>query len=236
MNAIGHFGGRRRGLGNSRRSLNSRSTFNNRSPGNGRGFLQRTFLAAETEQLQDQAQLVAGAAHDGHHLGPDPERASTSGAGGRLGGGFGGLPCGQRPDDIGEPLQHIDAHRTQPAHMETGGAVEGLRHGGVARHRGQPLARRFRDGGRGEVMLGSVLQQPEQQQQVGGRGLQQQRKIDMMRAEPHAVFPELRPAFLIDGLDLVGHHIALQHAEALAQAESDALREPRYLLGLRDFL
>ena len=57
-----------------------------------------------------------------------------------------------------------------------------------------------------------------------------------MRTKPHAVFPELRTAFLIDGLDLVGHRIALQDAEILAQAEGNALRKPGDLLGLRDFL
>ena len=79
----------------------------------------------------------------------------------------GRLPGCQRPNDIGEPLQHIDAHGTLPADMEAGGAVKLLRHGGVARHRSQPLARGLRDGGRREVMLGPVLQKPKQQKQVG---------------------------------------------------------------------
>ena len=71
-------------------------------------------------------------------------------------------------------------------------------------------------------MLAPVLQQPKQQEQVSRGGFQQQGKINMMRAETHAIFLSWRAAFLVEGLDLLGDRVALQNAEILAQAESDA--------------
>jgi hypothetical protein len=86
--------------------------------GFGHGHFDGTLLAAEAERLQNQAQFLAGAAHDGHHLGPDLERASARGAGRRLGGRLGRPPRSQWPDDIGEPFEHVDAHGARPANME----------------------------------------------------------------------------------------------------------------------
>src|SRR5208337_5230586 len=80
-----------------------------------------------------------------------------------------------------------------------------------------------------------MFQKPEQEQKIGGCGLQKQGEVNVVSAETHAVFPELRAPFLIDGFDLLGDRVALQDAEILAKPEGDASREPRDLFGFRDF-
>ena len=89
---------------------------------------QATRSARKPSALQHIPELAGGAAEDRHHLRRRPEPAVAGRALGRRARvGRVGPPGQQRPDQIGEPLQHVDAHRARPADVEPGDADRTLR-------------------------------------------------------------------------------------------------------------
>ena len=105
----------------------------------------RAALEPEAQRLQHVAQLVRRAAEDRHHLRRRREAAVAGRAlRRRLGFAASRAPGEQRPDQIGQPLEHVEAHRARPAHVIAGGAIEGLRAApGSAANEVRPGARRL---------------------------------------------------------------------------------------------
>ncbi len=134
-------------------------------------------------------------------------------------------PRHQRPDLIGQPLQHVDPHRARSAHVKTGDAIEGLRHRLVGRQRGETRARRLGQRLEVEAVRGAVLEGPQRQRQLGRCRLEQRREVDVEGAEAHAVVAQLRAGGLVERAHLLGDGLAAQGAEALAEAESDPARQ-----------
>ena len=105
--------------------------------------LNRPAVEAEAQCLQHAAKLVRRAAEQRHHLRNDGEPAIAGRALWRRR-AVGAAPRQQRPDQIGEALEHIEAHRARPAHVIAVGAIERLRAGRIGRERRQPGAWRLR--------------------------------------------------------------------------------------------
>ena len=80
----------------------------------------------------------------------------------------------------------------------------------IVRHRRQAGTWRLRQGFEIEPGRASVFQYPQRQRQFCGRRLENLREEDVERAEPHTVLAQLGTRGLIEGLDLLGHGIALQ--------------------------
>ena len=76
-----------------------------------------------------------------------------------------------------------------------------------------------------------MLERPELRRQRARRGLEQSRQIDVIGAEAHAVFAQRGACRLIEALDLLGHLLALQHAERFDQLEGDAARHAGDIVG-----
>ncbi len=79
-----------------------------------------------------------------------------------------------------------------------------------------------------------MLQRPEDQRQLRRRGLQQQRKINVERAEPHAETTQLCTAGLVERLQFLGDRLPLQNSEVLSEAESNPARQPGKILSLAE--
>jgi hypothetical protein len=73
---------------------------------------------------------------------------------------------------------------------------------------------------------------PQQRGQRARRGLQQLREIDVIGAEPHAVFAQRGARGLVEILHLGGDLGAFEHAERFDQLEGDAAADALQILGL----
>ena len=82
-----------------------------------------------------------------------------------------------------------------------------------------------------DAVLAAGMERPQQQQQIGGGGLEQRRDVDVEGAEAHAVFAQLGARRLVERLDLLGDRVAPEHAEVLGQPEGDAAGEAGEVLG-----
>ena len=87
----------------------------------------RPALGPEAQRLQHVSQLVGGAAEDRHHVRRRLE-AAVAGRAFRRRARVGrvGPPGQQRADQVGQPLQHVDAHRARPADVKAGDPIEGI--------------------------------------------------------------------------------------------------------------
>ena len=98
-------------------------------------------------------------------------------------------------------------------------AIERLRRGRIGRQRGQAGARRLGQRIERQARCAPACFSAHSVSGELGRGrLQQQREVDVEGAEAHAVLAQLRARRLIERLDLVGDHLALQDAEVLLAA------------------
>ena len=68
-----------------------------------------------------------------------------------------------------------------------------------------------------EAVLATGIERPQHQHEIGRRGLEQRRDVDVERAESRAVFAKLRARRLVERLDLGGRRLAAQHAEIFRQ-------------------
>ena len=159
-------------------------------------------------------------AEDRHHRRRHREAAAVKGAVRTL--ALPGLPGERRPDQVGKPLQYVDAHRATAEHAEAGELVEGAVEGRIDDDRRAAGGQRVDDVAEAGLVLAVVAERPEQRDQSGGARLQQRRHEDVVGAEAHAEASQRRAPFLVERLDLVGDVAAVQRAEILDQLEGDA--------------
>ena len=96
-------------------------------------------LAAETHGPQDSGEIFPRTAQQRHHGRRDGEAALAERAFGRGLGALGRLPGNERADEIGEALQHVDAHRAPAADLVADSGVVAGGDLGIDRHRHQAL-------------------------------------------------------------------------------------------------
>src|SRR5690606_19229992 len=97
-----------------------------------------------------------------------------------------------------------------------------------------PCPRRSRQIVDRQPVLARMLQRPEDQRQLRRRGLQQQREINVERAESNAETTQLCTAGLVERLQFLGDRLPLQNSEALSEAESNPARQPGKILSLAE--
>ena len=90
------------------------------------------------QRAQDRAKILARTASQRRHRDADDKAVAIGGPGGRRPGGDAGAISNCRADQIGQPLQNIDAHGALAADTESGGAVKSLGHILVGGKRGAP--------------------------------------------------------------------------------------------------
>ena len=83
-----------------------------------------------------------------------------------------------------------------------------------------------------EAVLATGMERPQHQHEIGRRGLEQRRDIDVEGAESGAVFAKLRARRLVERLDLGGRRLAAQHAEIFRQLIGEPAGEARQVGGL----
>ena len=140
-------------------------------------------------------------------------------------------PGQRRPDQVGEPLQDVDADGALAAHPIADGAVERLRRVLVDRDRGAAARRQPLQFVEPLVLRAVVLEHPELRREAARRGLEQRRQIEMIGAEAHAVFAQHRARRLVEAFDVLGDLLPLQHADRLDQLEGDAAGDAGDVLG-----
>ena len=133
-----------------------------------------------------------------------------------------GLPGERRADQVGEPLQNVDAHGAAAEHAEAGELVEGALEGRVDDDRRAAGGERVDDVAEAGLVLAVVLQRPQQRDEAGRAGLQQRRNEDVVGAEANAEPAQRGAALLVERLDVVGDVAAVEDAEILDELEGDA--------------
>ena len=127
----------------------------------------RLWLGAIAEAFQDLLDVVGIGTEDRHHGRRHQEGAAVECAiGPRAGPGF---PGQRRADQIGEPLQNVDAHRAPSEDTEASQLIEGAVEGRVDDHRRPAGGKRVDDIAEAGLFLAVILQRPEQRHQAGGR-------------------------------------------------------------------
>ena len=149
----------------------------------------RPLLHAIAERAQDRGEILARAAGQRRHGTGDGEAAAVDRAR-RLRARRAGAPGERRADQIGEPLENVDAHRALAADAIAGGAVERLGDLLVDGDRGAAAGGELLDGVEPLGLGTAMLERPELRRQRARRRLEQRRQIDVIGAEAHAVFAQ----------------------------------------------
>ena len=76
-----------------------------------------------------------------------------------------------------------------------------------------------------------MLERPELRRQTRAARLEQRRQVDVVGAEAHAVLAQGGARRLIEPLDLLGHLLALEHAERFDELEGDTARDAGHVVG-----
>ena len=179
----------------------------------------RAALHAIAERAQDRGEILAGRTRERRHRLRHHEAAAIERAGG-LFARRGLAPRQRRTNEIGEPLQNIDPHRALAAlpiaQHAIGVAVERL----VDGKRGAAAARQMLRARQRRHIDIVLFLRPQQRRQRARRGLQQRRDVDMIGAEPHAVFAQRCPRRLIEILHLGRDLLRAPARRALRSAET----------------
>src|SRR5690606_16837361 len=162
-------------------------------------FLDRPPIQPEAQAYEDWRKLVWRAPEDRHHFWYDNEPTVTGRSLGRCRGRIFWIwtPGQQRPDQIRETLQNINPNGTRAAHVIAARPIEGFRDALLGRCGRQPCPRWSRQIVDRQPMLARMLQRPEDQRQLRRPGLQQQRKINVERAESNRATTQLCTAGLV---------------------------------------
>ena len=147
----------------------------------------RAAIHAIAECLQDRCKVVAGAADERGHTDRNRKAEALDRASG-LFARRARLPGNRGTDEIGQPLENIHAHGPRAGDAIARRTIERLRYFAIVRDR-----RASRGSKRGQFAHAllrepAVLQGPQGQRKLARRGLQQRGHIDVIGAEPHAVF------------------------------------------------
>ena len=177
------------------------------------------------ERLQDRGEILARAADQGGHADGGHEAVAVGRAVRRCARGGAGPVGDRRADQVGEPLQDVDAHRPLAADPEAGGAVEALGDLAIDLDRGAAGAGEMRDLVEAALVEAAVAQGPELGRERAGRRLQQGRQEDVVGAEADAVAAQGPAPVLVETAHLVRHLRALQDAERLDHLVADPLGE-----------
>ena len=142
-----------------------------------------------------------------------------------------GPPSQRRTDEIGEPLQDIDAHRALAADAITGSAVERLGDVLIGGDRRATAGGKLLDRIESLRLRAAMLERPELRRQHPRRGFEQRRHIDVIGAEAHAIFAQRGAGSLVEALDLLRDPLPIEHAERLGELKCDAARDAGDVLG-----
>ena len=128
-------------------------------------------------------------------------------------------------NEIGEALQHVDAHHALAADAIAADAIEAARSGAVKGSGGEALARRVRHGVDLKLAFLLLLQAPEQQAQFCRCRLQQQRHEKIEGAKARAGIAQFGAVILRQRLNILGDLVARQHAHMFHEAEGNAAHD-----------
>ena len=151
---------------------------------------------------------------------PSPSAAPAGGSPGRDAG-----PIGDgRPDEVGEPLQNVDAHRALAADAKARRAIKALSEPPCRRRR--RCGPRRRDAATSSMPFTSSTPPCFNAQSCAasarGAGFSEIGQIKMIGAEAHAEFAQRGARLLRQVLHLLGDLRALEHAERFGDLEGDA--------------
>ena len=167
-------------------------------------------LHAVAEPAQKAREFFPRAAHQRHHVGGDAEAAFIA-------------PLGNdRANEVGQALEHVEAHGARAADAEAQRFIETLRRALLGGRGGEAGRRRIGQIGKRIGRFRLALQGPERQQKPGGRGFQKRGHEDGIRAEAHTIFAQLAAGGLVGLFQLVCHGLAAQMAEIFIKLEGDA--------------
>ena len=146
-------------------------------------------LHAIAERAQDRGEVLAGRAGERGH-GVDHGEAAAVERAGRLRPRRAFAPGQRRADQIGKPLEDIDAHGALAAHPIAGGAIKRGVDVLIDRDRGAAAAGKMQQVVEPLALRSLVRERPELRRQRARRRLEQERQIDVIGAEADAVFAQ----------------------------------------------
>ncbi len=180
------------------------------------------FFHPVAQRTKDRPKVLAGATDQGRHPDHHGEAARSVEGGRRLDARRAVPPGERRPDDVGQSLEHVDAHGPLAAYPVSGDRIERVVDLLVGSDRCASARRQALE--RIEPCGGAIplLERPELEGEHARCRLEQRRDIDVVGAEAHAEFAQCGARRLIEPLDLIGDLAAIEHAQRLDQLECDA--------------
>ena len=106
-----------------------------------------------------------------------------------------------------------------------GGAIEGCVDFVIDRDRGAAAAGEMQQIVEAPALRAVMRERPELGRERTRRRLEQQRQVDVVGAEAHAVFAQAGALGLFQPLHVVGDPLPVEHAERFDQLERDAARD-----------